>query len=214
LLASLLKIGDGIIDVEQFSPFCQQHQILLMPLLAVQDKLRAAAMGRPFWKSMSERQVTLGEGRHVSLANLMLDPRDRELFYQLIHDQSTAGLRHMMKSAMEQVQQRLHMLSPDVSECAHEDAALERMFNPVWVKHHLSLDAHTEHVLHSPPPEETGDAAYAKRCVSPGAEGVRSNTQSQRRASVETVDLGGQHHSIAVERCRSNSFSEKTIVLR
>jgi hypothetical protein len=64
-------VGDGIISAEQFRPFCQHNKVLLMPLFAVQDKLRAAAMGRPFWKAMSERHVTLTSNRRVSLANLM-----------------------------------------------------------------------------------------------------------------------------------------------
>jgi hypothetical protein len=171
LLTDFLRVGDGIISVEQFRPFCQHNKVLLMPLFAVQDKLRAAAMGRPFWKAMSERHVTLAGNRRVTLANLMnevrhlllhcnthillffphfaylsnqffpflfyFQPADRELFYQAMHDQSTSGLRHMMRSVVEGVQHTLHITSPDLSECATQDAALERLFNPLWKRHSI-----------------------------------------------------------------------------
>ena len=58
--------------------------VLLMPLFAVQDKLRAAAMGRPFWKTMAERQVVLGK-RKVALADLMNEVSHRfSSVYQIV----------------------------------------------------------------------------------------------------------------------------------
>ena len=148
ILQDLLAIGDGIITVDQFGPFCKLHAVLLMPLLAVQDKLRAAAMGRPFWRSMCKRDVVLSDSRKVPLEDLMVDPNDRALFYQLLHDQSTTGLRHLMKPIIDNVQGKLLLRSPDLSECPTEDPALERMFNPVLRKKRISsIDQNEESEL-------------------------------------------------------------------
>jgi hypothetical protein len=62
-----------MINMEQFRAFCKHNHGFLLPILAVQDKLRAAAMGRPFWKMVSQRRVVLGLGRRVTLANLIVE---------------------------------------------------------------------------------------------------------------------------------------------
>lgn len=123
-----------MITVEQFGPFCKRNAVLLMPLLAVQDKLRAAAMGRPFWKAMCKREVILSESRKVALENLMVDPNDRALFYQLLYDQSATSLRNLMQPVIDNVQAKFFQKSPELSESLTQDPALERLFNPVWRK--------------------------------------------------------------------------------
>jgi hypothetical protein len=163
LLEDFLGLGEGVINMEQFRSFCKHNQSFLLPVLAVQDKLRAAAMGRPFWKTVSQRHIVLGLGRRVILANLIVEVRpavlmephflsassivsswlislcllrsslqtvDRELFHQLLHDQSASSFYNVMKSFFEGVQQTLHLTSPEASECDTQDAALERLFRP------------------------------------------------------------------------------------
>lgn len=179
-----------------------------MPLLAVQDKLRAAAMGRPFWRAMSERHVLLGQGRKVMLSNLMLDPSDRELFHQLLHDQSTSGLRHLMKSAIDHVQHRLHLRGPGAESADHEDAALQRMFNPVWNKHPSLAcgSGDSGEYIHSPPSE------MFREGYGGAAAGGAAHINSQRRGSMDTVDTTGLRAlSPGVERV--TSVSDKTVTL-
>lgn len=71
-LAELLKSGGAYITIEEFRPFCAKNQTLLKPVFAVQDKLRNAAMGVPFWESMSKRKIELTKGHSVELENLMV----------------------------------------------------------------------------------------------------------------------------------------------
>lgn len=71
-LAELLNSGDGFITIEEFRPFCWNHENMLNPLFEVQNKLRKAAMGPAFWDSMSKRRITLSQGHSVELGELMV----------------------------------------------------------------------------------------------------------------------------------------------
>jgi hypothetical protein len=71
-LHALISAGENFITIEEFRPFCETHQSLLNPLFAVQDKLRAAAMGTAFWENMSKRKIMLGHGHEVPLNELMV----------------------------------------------------------------------------------------------------------------------------------------------
>ena len=64
-----------------------------------------------------------------------------------MHDQSHSGLRHVMRSVVEGVQHTLHLqlVSPDLSECATQDAALERLFNPMWKRHSIDQGVSVDH---------------------------------------------------------------------
>lgn len=65
-------MGEGTITIEGFRPFCQVNTVLMLPLLAVQSKLRTAAMGADFWEKMSNRTLELQKGKFVKLRELLV----------------------------------------------------------------------------------------------------------------------------------------------
>lgn len=71
-LAELLSSGVGFITIEEFRPFCQTHENMLVPLFEVQNKLREAAMGPAFWDGMAKRKIQLSHGHKVELGELMV----------------------------------------------------------------------------------------------------------------------------------------------
>jgi len=65
-------MGEGTITIEGFRPFCQINTVLMLPLLAVQSKLRTTAMGTDFWEKMSNRTLELKKGKFVTLRELLV----------------------------------------------------------------------------------------------------------------------------------------------
>ena len=72
-LSAMMQMTESdFVTLDHFKPFCSKHEELMLPVLSVQEKLRTAAMGLPFWDELSKRHIKLLHGHTMPISELMV----------------------------------------------------------------------------------------------------------------------------------------------